>query len=354
MRCPTLKDLPSPPKGKTGWPWTEENLPIPDKMPNGLLWPQITAVTPSYNQKEFIEKTIRSVLLQGYPNIEYIIIDGNSTDGSVDIIRKYTQWLTYWISEPDRGQSHALNKGFKRAKGEIIAWINSDDAYLPGAFNVVGQELDEDKGRYIIYGDFIDTDEEGQLIRRHNAPALVNRMSLIRWWIGPDYQSQPATFFLKKVFNDIDMLDESLNYTMDVDFWIRAAEKYTFHRVPFVFCDRCRQRKSKNIAQYIKVLQELIYMGKKKHWGSKLSLDYYKNLISFFIYGRWVYLNIAHHSLDKNRLAALKYSIFSIISFPINIFRRDHFSVFLRAIFGNVLIEKFIYWWRSIKVRKKI
>jgi len=120
MRCPRLKDLPSPPHGKKGWPWTEETPPLPDTMPDGRPWPRISIVTPSYNQAEFIEETIRSVLLQGYPDIEYIIIDGGSTDGSVKIIKKYEPWLTYWVSEPDRGQSHAINKGMKRATGEIL------------------------------------------------------------------------------------------------------------------------------------------------------------------------------------------------------------------------------------------
>ena len=109
MRCPTLNELAPPPLGKTGWPWTEESSQLPDTTPDGRPWPRISIVTPSFNQGQFIEETIRSVLLQCYPNLEYIIIDGGSIDESVDIIRRYEHRLAYWVSEPDRCQVHAIN-----------------------------------------------------------------------------------------------------------------------------------------------------------------------------------------------------------------------------------------------------
>ncbi len=127
MSCPTLADLPSPPSNQTGWMWNEESSQLPENMPDGHQLPRITIVTPSYNQGQFLEATIRSVLLQGYPNLEYIIIDGGSSDNSVEIIRKYEPWLAYWVSEKDRGQAHAINKGFAHATGSIYAYLNSDD-----------------------------------------------------------------------------------------------------------------------------------------------------------------------------------------------------------------------------------
>ena len=133
MRCPTHADLPPPPPGKTGWPWTTKPPRLPALQPDGTPWPRISIVTPSYNQGQYIEETLRGVLLQGYPNLEYIVMDGGSTDGTVDILRKYAPWLAHWTSEPDRGQAHAINKGMASATGAIGAYLNSDDYYLPGA-----------------------------------------------------------------------------------------------------------------------------------------------------------------------------------------------------------------------------
>jgi len=132
-----LIDLPPPPPCKTGWPWTEEAPHLPDLMPNGLAWPRITIVTPSFNQAEYIEETLRSVLLQGYPNLEYFVIDGGSTDGSAEIIAKYSQWIDHWESVPDDGQADAINKGLERSTGDIFQFINSDDLLTKQALQTV-------------------------------------------------------------------------------------------------------------------------------------------------------------------------------------------------------------------------
>lgn len=139
MQCPTLAELPLPPINKTGWPWTAESSTLPGVTKDNQNWPRISVVTPSFNQAPYIEATIRSILLQGYPNLEYIIIDGGSTDGSVEIIKKYEPWLTHWVSEPDGGQYAAINKGFDRSTGQIMAWLNSDDMYVINSFRVIGE-----------------------------------------------------------------------------------------------------------------------------------------------------------------------------------------------------------------------
>jgi glycosyltransferase involved in cell wall biosynthesis len=143
MTAPDLtsvpRHLPEPPAGKTGWPWTLPAWPDPALLAGQADWPRLTVVTPSYNQGAFLEETLRSVLLQGYPNLQYIVIDGGSTDNSVDIIRRYADHLDYWVSEKDRGQNHAINKGMARATGEVLAYLNSDDKYLPWTFRTAGR-----------------------------------------------------------------------------------------------------------------------------------------------------------------------------------------------------------------------
>lgn len=217
MHCPSLEQLPPPPPGKTGWPWTEESPKLPDIMPDGLPWPKISIITPSFNQGQFIEETIRSVLLQGYPNLEYIIIDGKSTDNSVEIIRKYEKWLTYWVSESDGGQSNAINKGLVRANGELVAWLNSDDTYYPGALQTIAVAFSKRPDIGLFYGACDLVDEKGLRIRTKGGPWDYARL-LRRCYIG-----QPATFINKKLLGSMIYLDESLWQSLDWELWIRLG-----------------------------------------------------------------------------------------------------------------------------------
>jgi glycosyltransferase involved in cell wall biosynthesis len=227
LHCPLLDDLPPPPPEKTGWPWTEGSSQLPDTMPNGQPWPRTSIVTPSYNQAEFVEETIRSVLLQGYPNLEYIIIDGGSTDGSVDVIRQYGPWLTYWVSEPDRGQSHAINKGFQRATGDIMAYLNSDDVYCPGTVELAVSNLVQ-SGCDILIG-AVDVAEVGQeqttFVKRlspnegtgiHLFPIFANgRQGGFRFL-------QPGTFWRREIWQRTGEICEQYHYIMDREWCTRA------------------------------------------------------------------------------------------------------------------------------------
>ena len=222
MRCPTLAELPPP--SKTGWPWTEESPQLRDTMPDGCLWPRVTVVTPSFNQGRFIEETIRSVLLQGYPNLEFIIIDGGSTDRSVDIIHRYKDWLSYWVSEADKGQSDAINKGWKRSSGEIVAWINADDTYCPGAIQSVVEIFREKDNIVLVNGAGNRIDVHGKSVSSIMRSQDINPYAMIEQSGG--VPSQPSVFFRKRVLDEVGFLNTELHYAMDWEFWIRIGLYY--------------------------------------------------------------------------------------------------------------------------------
>jgi len=220
MHCPTLSNLPPPPASKTGWPWTVETPQLPLTMPDGLPWPRISIVTPSYNQGGFLEETIRSVLLQSYPNLEYLIIDGGSTDGSVDIIRKYAPWLAYWVSQPDQGQSEAINRGFKRASGTIYAWLNSDDTYLPSALETVAST----KAGWIL-GKVEGVDVLGNMLEVHEPQKYKHILFdlCFKTEACKDFlTAQPGNFWAKSLWETVGPLNESYHYIMDEDWILRA------------------------------------------------------------------------------------------------------------------------------------
>ena len=196
---------------------------------SGITWPRVSIVTPSYNQGQFIEETIRSVLLQGYPNLEYIIIDGGSTDGSVEMIRKYEPWLAYWVSEPDRGQSDAINKGWRWARGEILAWLNSDDVYRSGSIAMVVETFLTQPAVGCVYGHCDCINEEGLIIGKLGEWEF-NLRRLIRRCESPI--PQPATFVSRSALDAVGMLDQDLHYAMDYDLWIRIGLRFPIVRVP--------------------------------------------------------------------------------------------------------------------------
>lgn len=225
-RCPHLKDLPSAPAGKIGWPWTEQSKSLPDTAPDGRSWPKVSIVTPSYNQGQFIEEAIRSVLLQGYPNLEYIIIDGGSTDETIDIIKKYEPWLAYWESEPDRGQSHAINKGLEKSTGKLFNWHNSDDVLAPDSLAKMVRAMVKYPQAGYVHGRRIFIDDKGKVRggnkhgydnKIHFSPELTASISALK--TGP----QPACLMNRDLVVQAGKVDENLHYIMDIDLLLRIA-----------------------------------------------------------------------------------------------------------------------------------
>jgi len=190
--------------------------------------PLVTIVTPSYNQGRFIRATIESVLSQDYPRIEYIIMDGGSTDETAGIASEYAGRLL-WFSEKDRGQSHAINKGFRMAKGEIVSWLNSDDVILPGAVAHAVRAFQRNAQLGAVYGEGYQIDVNGNVKTRFPYTEPFNLWKLVYLW---DYILQQTAYFRRSVFDEIGFLDESLNWGMDWDIFIRIGKRYPIEYIP--------------------------------------------------------------------------------------------------------------------------
>ncbi len=191
--------------------------------------PLVSIITPSFNQAAFLEATIRSVLEQDYPNLEYIIVDGGSTDGSAEIIRRYADRLAWWVSERDRGQTDAINKGFARARGSILAWLNSDDTYQPGAVREAVAYLLAHPEAGMVYGDGNFIDEHGRVIGQFPS-AQTDLQKLRRGYV---HVCQQSSFFRADLWRAVGPLDPSFFFAMDYDLWVRLAQ-----RAPLVYLPR--------------------------------------------------------------------------------------------------------------------
>lgn len=267
---PLQYELPPPTAEKQGWPWYVTSVCPPH---DGIELPKITVVTPSFNQGGYLEQTIRSVLLQGYPNLEYLIIDGGSQDNSVEIIRKYAPWLADWVSEPDRGQSHAINKGFARATGEIMCWLNSDDYFAPDTLWTVAELLAAATGNVALVGHAVVVFCDGR------APVLVkgryeNRLRMLKFWKG--YQMHQASIFWRReAFEKVGLLREDLHLIMDFDYWARLAEHFSFTNVDQVLSYCTWHPAAKTSDNCVKAQQDM-WDHRFSYWGPIWKPDFWE------------------------------------------------------------------------------
>ena len=348
MHSQTLSELPSPPLGKTGWPWTEESSQLPELMPNDNPWPKISIVTPSYNQVQFIEETIRSVLLQDYPNLEYIIIDGGSTDSSVDIIRKYADRLTYWVSEPDRGQSHAINKGFARATGDIFCWLNSDDYFEPGALGIVGRYFREHQNCHWLVGRCRIVTENKETLG-YFEEKFRDFNFLLRFWEGA-MLPQPSSFWRSGILKN-QTLREDLHYSMDYELWVRLAEVTDPIIITDVLANYRMQPEAKTVANTDKFLTDQLtalrpfwkkcslFFSLKCEWGWRkhFSEVFYRKAFK-----------LKHENNFKNARQRL---CDSLKLFPFNIMRWSFLNLLLRLNIREHWIDKSLSFFFSEKKR---
>lgn len=220
MKQSLLSVLPEIDEKLSGWPWTAEtNI---EQYHSNIKYPKISIITPSFNQGEFLEQTIRSVLLQNYPNLEYIIIDGGSTDQSVEIIKKYKPWLTYWISEADEGQAQAINKGLTHCTGLIFNWLNSDDWYLPNVLEVIGRTFAQRPALQVFCGQQFIQHADGNIILSRPSPVTKH----VERTLSLTHINQPATFFHLPSLRTLLPLREDFHYVFDAEIWLRFLLKY--------------------------------------------------------------------------------------------------------------------------------
>lgn len=226
----------------------------------GAVPPLVTVVTPSLNQGRFIAETIESVLGQDYPAIEYLVMDGGSTDDTVRVLRSYGARLT-WVSEPDGGQAAAINKGWRRSKGSILAYLNSDDTYLPGAVRHAVAALEASPGAGAVYGEGYHVDEHGRVIERYpTEPFSLERLT------ETCFICQPTVFLWRQTVERVGYLDEALQYCMDYDLWIRAARVASFTRVEEYLATSRLHADTKTLSQRVRAHVEILRTV-QRHFG---------------------------------------------------------------------------------------
>jgi glycosyltransferase involved in cell wall biosynthesis len=278
LRCPTLFELPAPPTGKTGWPWTAEAAQVPDRMEDGSTWPLISIVTPSYNQGEYLEATLRSILLQGYPNLEYRVMDGGSTDNSLEIIHKYDRWLTHWESGPDGGQYLAVEKGFNMSRSGVMAWLNSDDMYFPWALRTVGEIF----GRFPVV-EWLTTSNMAATLEHGNAFNFWNETGYSRRWFLENRDlrksngviQQESTFWRRELWVKAgSRMDEHYQYAGDLELWARFFEHTSpvTTNTPLGIFRYHQEQKTSIMDRYLSEADEVIKKYPRPFWLPRLLL----------------------------------------------------------------------------------
>lgn len=247
--------------------------------------PLVSIVTPSYNQARFLEETMRSVLEQDYPNIEYIVIDGGSTDGSQEIIHRYASRLAYWQSQKDQGQTDAINQGFARAGGEILAWLNSDDFLYPGAVSAAVRHLQEHPEYGMVYGDCDWVNAQGRVIG--SFPAAQTDLKKLRR--GYVHIPQQAAFFRADLWRKVGPLDESFFFAMDYDLWTRLASLAPLLYVQELWAAFRLHEGAKSIAADDRCWPEMLRVH-YRDGGKKISLLTLKYSIRKLVQPLWIWL----------------------------------------------------------------
>lgn len=298
------------------------------------IWPKISVVTPSYNQGQFIGATICSVLQQDYPDLEYIIIDGGSTDRSAEIIHKYESQLAYWVSEADRGQSHAINKGFQRATGEIIAWLNSDDMFRPGALFAAAKAFQQHPGAGLIYAYSAICDETGTptktLAGKPYSPAEMI--------LGSNCVAQPSAFFRRTLYHQVGGLDENLHFNMDFDLWLRMGLVSEVVFVDDVWSNFRYYPESKSGRGKLPFEEECYQIVERVLQQPEMA-DHFHTHKPAIMAGLSKQLAFRHYQLS-NTIEARQYALQAVRQYPSILKEKSSISLLLKCLIGRKVITQ--------------
>lgn len=304
--------LPPSPPDRAAWPWTEAPDQLPQAMPDGRPWPRISVVVPSYNQGQYLEETLRSLLLQGYPNLEVSVRDGGSTDASVAIIERYAPWLTSWVSQKDGGQAQAINAGWALATGDLIGWLNSDDYLLPGALErlALAHRAHPD---FILLGDVEIFSEDG-LIHQHWEQRAVTVTNMVCIWLGEMRWSQPGTFVPMALHQQVGPLDETLRYVFDRDWMIKLLSRAQTHYLHSSVARFRMHAGSKTVGEGAKWLPEHLKVTRRYLHLAPGSMPRAVTAEQLLWYGALPNLSVARGSID--RAEAFRYMMLALAADP--------------------------------------
>lgn len=292
-------------------------------------YPLVSIITPSYNQGQFIEETIKSVLQQDYCNIEYIVIDGGSTDQTLDILRRYSERIK-WISEPDKGQGDAVNKGIQMACGSIIGWLNSDDTYIEGAVSSVVSYFNNHHNTSMVYGEAYYTNERGKIIGRY----LTEKFSTLRL-AEQCFICQPATFFTKEIFERSGKINQTYQLSMDYELWMRIAKLGKIAYLPKYLATSRMYKTNKTLSRKREAFQES-FKALKKHYNY-IPIEWLAGrhgyvAFMFKTYKGFVYYFIVIVLFLRYNLMNPKYILQQILIRSRKCLRRVYISIFLKDI----------------------
>ena len=294
MRSPRLNQLPAPPPEKAGWPWIEDGAQLPEKMPDGSPWPKVSVITSLYNQEQFVEETIRSVLLQGYPDYEHLIInDEGSSDDGLEVVEKYRPWVRC-ISRPHSGQSEALNYGFKIAEGDLIGWQNSDDLYGPGSFYHAAIAAKESPDFEVYHGavrGFQGFDRDPPWLFEESSEfsqgAFLEGMCVMN----------QSMFFRRSVFDSGLFLRNDLHFALDIEyFWRLSIEGCRFKLVPEMIGYYRQHQLAKSTSNVFKGDREIFHIYRRLVRDKRLDPEIRRKLRS----NLWTSLFSAFRKARKN------------------------------------------------------